>query len=72
MESFDEYTYFEKYATSLRMGDIGYQNNVEEDMGVHIDYNSIENYSKSLEKAISTLVRNMKKLEFIQKAIISK
>ena len=62
MESFDEYTYFEKYATSLRMGDIGYQNNVEEDMGVHIDYNSIENYSKSLERAISTSCKKYEKI----------
>ena len=54
MESFDDYTYYEKYATSLRMGDIGYQNNKEEDMGVHIDYNSIEKYAKSLDEAIKT------------------
>jgi len=52
LESFDEYTYYEKYATSLRMGDIGYQNNKEEDMGVHIDYNSLKNYVKSLNSAI--------------------
>ena len=41
LESFDEHTYYEKFATSLRMGDIGYQNNKEDDMGVHIDYNSL-------------------------------
>ena len=52
LESFDQYTYYEKYATSLRMGDIGYQNNKEEDMGVHIDYNSLKNYVKSLNSAI--------------------
>ena len=52
LDSFDEYTYYEKYATSLRMGDIGYQNNMEEDMGVHVNYNSLEEYSKSLDEAI--------------------
>ena len=52
LDSFDEYTYYEKYATSLRMGDIGYQNNMEENMGVHINYNSLEEYSKSLDEAI--------------------
>ena len=46
MKSFDDYTYYEKHATSLRMGDIGYQNNKEEDMGVHIDYNSLKNMQK--------------------------
>ena len=48
LESFDQHTYYEKNATSLRMGDIGYQNNLEEDMGVHIDYNSLEKYTSSL------------------------
>ena len=52
LDSFDEYTYYEKYATSFRMGDIGYQNNMEENMGVHINYNSLEEYSKSLDEAI--------------------
>ena len=31
LESFDQHTYYEKNATSLRMGDICYQNNLEED-----------------------------------------
>ena len=62
MESFDEHTYYERYATSLRMGDIGYQNNKEEDMGVHIDYNSLENYSNSLDKAIKTESKEYQKI----------
>ena len=62
MESFDEYTYYERYATSLRMGDIGYQNNKEEDMGVHVDYNSLENYSNSLDKAIKTESKEYQKI----------
>ena len=52
LESFDEHTYYEKYATSLRMGDIGYQNNKEANMGVHINYNSLKNYVDSLNIAI--------------------
>ena len=62
LESFDEYTYYEKYATSLRMGDIGYQNNIEEDMGVNIDYNSIEKYAKSLDDAIKKPSREYEKI----------
>ena len=62
LESFDEYTYYEKYATSLRMGDIGYQNNKEEDMGVHIDYNSLEKYTESLNEAIKKPSKEYKKI----------
>ena len=62
LESFDEHTYYEKFATSLRMGDIGYQNNKEEDMGVNVDYNSLEKYSKSLDKAIKTSSKEYEKI----------
>ena len=62
LESFDQYTYYEKYATSLRMGDIGYQNNIEEDMGVHIDYNSLEKYTSSLDNAIKEPSREYNKI----------
>ncbi len=62
LESFDEYTYYEKFATSLRMGDIGYQNNKEDDMGVHIDYNSLEKYSKSLDEAIKKPSKEYEKI----------
>ena len=62
LESFDEYTYYEKYATSLRMGDIGYQHNKEEDMGVNIDYNSLKNYVKSLDNAIKKSSREYEKI----------
>ena len=62
MESFDEHTFYEKYATSLRMGDIGYQNNKEEDMGVNVDYNSLRNYSSSLNRAIKTESKEYQKI----------
>lgn len=62
LESFDEYTYYGKFATSLRMGDIGYQNNKEDDMGVHIDYNSLEKYSKSLDEAIKKPSKEYEKI----------
>ncbi len=54
LESFDEFTFYEPYATSLRMGDIGYQNNKENENGIKANYDSLENYVASLERAIET------------------
>lgn len=54
LESFDEYTYFERYATSLRMGDIGYQNNKENETGIKANYDSLDDYVASLSCAINT------------------
>ena len=51
---FNETTYYEPFATSLRMGDIGYQNNKESEVGVVADYNSLTNYIKSLQHAVET------------------
>lgn len=54
MDSFDANTYFQPYATSLRMGDIGYQNNQENKIGIKACYDSLEAYIDSLRCAIST------------------
>ncbi len=54
MAEFDESTYYEPYATSLRMGNIGYQNRREEGVGVKACYDSLGAYIKSLEHAIET------------------
>ena len=51
---FNETTYYEPFATSLRMGDIGYQNNKESEVGVVANYNSLNNYINSLQHAIET------------------
>jgi glutamate--cysteine ligase len=51
---FDDTTYYEPYATSLRMGDIGYQNRKEEGMGVKACYDSLEDYVQSLACATKT------------------
>ncbi len=40
LEEFDRHTYFEPYATSLRMGDIGYTNSKEKGVGIKANYNS--------------------------------
>lgn len=51
---FDETTYYEPYGTSLRMGDIGYQNRKEEGAGVDICYGDVQSYTDSLTQAITT------------------
>jgi glutamate--cysteine ligase len=54
LESFDDSTYYEPYATSLRMGDIGYQNNKENETGIKADYDNLAEYVDSLTYAINT------------------
>ena len=54
LEAFNENTYYHAYATSLRMGDIGYQNNKENEMGVVANYNSLHEYVNSLRYATET------------------
>lgn len=54
LAEFDESTYYEPYATSLRMGDIGYQNNKENETGIKACYDDIDCYIHSLTHAIET------------------
>jgi glutamate--cysteine ligase len=54
LESFDEYTYFSPYATSLRMGDIGYQNSKEQGTGIKACYDCLDAYIETLSCAIET------------------
>ncbi len=54
MKEFDENSYYQPYATSLRMGDIGYQNNKENEHGIKASYDSLQAYIDSLSCAIST------------------
>lgn len=54
LAEFDANTFYEPYATSLRMGDIGYQNNKESESGIKADYDSLETYTESLIQAVTT------------------
>ena len=54
LQDFNENTYYEPYATSLRMGDIGYQNNKENETGVKACYRSLDSYVQTLQCAIET------------------
>ncbi|MEY4641456.1 MAG: hypothetical protein RLZZ227_1450 [Pseudomonadota bacterium] len=52
LESFDEDTLYLPYGTSLRMGDLGYTSKAQ--AGLHISYNSLDQYVEGLLKAIKT------------------
>ena len=65
LQSFNENTYFQPYATSLRMGDIGYQNNKENNIGVVANYNNLHSYISSLKHAIETPCPEYEKLGLI-------
>lgn len=54
LEQFDEYTFYLPYATSLRLGDIGYQNRKEDKVGIKAGYDSLDDYVTSLGHAINT------------------
>jgi len=54
MKEFKEFTFYEPYGTSLRMGDIGYTNHKEDDRGIKASYNSLDEYIASLRCAINT------------------
>jgi len=54
LDEFDATTYYEPFATSLRMGDIGYTNSKEKGVGIKANYNSLDQYIDSLIHAIET------------------
>ena len=52
--AFDAHTLHYPHATSLRLGDIGYQNRQEEGTGIKANYDSLDAYIRSLSWAIET------------------
>lgn len=54
MKLFKEFTCYEPWGTSLRLGDIGYTNRKEDKRGIKANYNSLDNYIASLRCAINT------------------
>lgn len=54
MRELNEYTLYEPYGTSLRMGNIGYTNSKESASGVQVCYDSLQSYTASLWRAIHT------------------
>ncbi len=62
LEEFDDNTFYLPYATSLRMGDIGYQNSQEEEKGVKANYNSLYHYIQSLRAAMQTSCQDFEEI----------
>jgi glutamate--cysteine ligase len=60
-----KFSYYAPYATSLRVGDIGYQNNKEGEAGIRVNYNSLQDYVASLQHAISTPYPEYGKIETV-------
>ena len=54
LQKWMKYSYYAPYATSLRMGDIGYQNSKEGEAGIKVNYNSLDAYIAGLTHAITT------------------
>lgn len=57
LQDFNENTLYQPYATSLRMSDIGYQNNKENENGIKACYDSLDEYIANLRYAIETPCR---------------
>ncbi len=62
LQALYDHTYYGPFATSLRMGDIGYQNSKEKEAGIAINYSSLRDYIDSLTQAISTPSAQYKKI----------
>ncbi len=58
----DADTYYQPHATSLRMGDIGYQNSIETELAFRVDYNQVTDYAKSLLQATQTAAEPWQRL----------
>ena len=54
LQEFNASTYFAPFATSLRMGDIGYTNSREKGVGINVCYDTLDSYIASLSYAINT------------------
>lgn len=65
MPEFDAKTYYEPYGTSLRMGDIGYQNKKEHECGIRVYYDDLDTYVDCLNHAITTPCPDWEKIGVI-------
>jgi len=66
LQKWRKFSYYAPYATSLRMGDIGYQNDKEGEAGIKVNYNSLQGYVDSLQAAISTPYPEYAEIELVQ------
>ena len=54
LKYWDEQTMYGQYATSLRLGDIGYTNHRENEIGIKACYDNLQDYVNCLTRAIET------------------
>jgi glutamate--cysteine ligase len=54
LQEYNENSYYEPFATSLRLGEIGYRNSRESEVGIKANYNSLPEYIETLRCAIET------------------
>ena len=54
LQEYNENSFYEPYATSLRLGEIGYRNSKESETGITANYNSLQEYIETLRCAIDT------------------
>ena len=66
LQKWRKFSYYAPYATSLRMGDIGYQNDKEGEAGIKVNYNSLQGYVDSLQAAISTPYPEYARIEMVR------
>ena len=62
LEKFDDTTYYLPYATTLRMGDIGYTNKKENEIGVKACYDNLDSYIRCLTSAIQLPCREYQEI----------
>ena len=60
MDELNSEDLFKPYATSLRMGDLGYISHAQDSL--KISYNSIDQYTLDLKNALKTSYKDYKKL----------
>ncbi len=62
LSEFNANTYYEPFATSLRMGDIGYTNSREKGVGFNVCYDTLDSYIHSLSSAINTSCKEWERI----------
>ena len=60
LDTLDDHTLFSKYATSLRMSGLGYQNNAQE--GLFVCFNGLPTYTETLKQAMKKSMPNYEKI----------
>jgi len=60
LQTFADHSLYQPYATSLRMGNLGYQSESQAEM--HVNYNSLDEYLHSLLKGLTTISSEYEKI----------